>query len=81
MPSIERFLKQEDDYKKEILPDNIPRFIIERSSAYSWYRFENNENHLFTVDSFGCSASKEDIDNKSNFTVQYITSKIEEELN
>ena len=77
MPSIERFLKQDDEYKKEVLSNGIPIFIIERSSAYSWYRFENNDKHLFTINNFGYSASKKDIDIKTNFTVEYITEKIE----
>ena len=80
MPSIERFNKQDKEYQEKILPTGIKRFVIERSSAYSWYQFENNKNHLFTVDSFGYSADKEDIDEKFNITKESIIEKIETEI-
>lgn len=80
MPSIERFLKNDEKYIEEILPKNTKTFVIERSSSYSWYQFVNNKEHLFTVDDFGYSGSKEEIDEKTNFKEEYMTKKIEELL-
>lgn len=80
MPCIERFLKNDKKYQEEVLPSSIKKFIIERSSSYSWYRFESNQEHLFTVDQFGYSGSKEEIDKKTHFEAEYIANKIEEML-
>lgn len=80
MPSIERFLKNNQKYREEILPKNIKTFVIERSSSYSWYPFVEKKEHLFTVDNFGYSGSKEEIDEKTNFKEEYIAKKIEELL-
>lgn len=80
MPSIERFFKNDQKYIEKILPKNINKFIIERSSSYSWYKIENKPEHLFTIDEFGYSGSKEEIDKKTHFEEGYITAKIEEML-
>lgn len=80
MPSIERFFKNDKKYIEKILPKNINKFIIERSSSYSWYKIENNPDHLFTIDEFGYSGSKEEIDKKTHFEEEYIVAKIEELL-
>ena len=36
---------------------------------------------MFTIDEFGLSGNKDDIDKKYNFTKDYIERKIEEKLN
>ena len=54
------------------------KFIIEKSSSYSWYSFAYNDNYLFTVDRFGYSGNKDDINKKFNFTTDDIALKIEE---
>ena len=78
MPSIERYELLTDSEKEELLPIGKKKFIIEKSSSYSWYRFAYNSNYLFTVDSFGCSGKASDIDEKLHFTPSEIALKIEE---
>ena len=78
MPSIERFNLLSDEDKEELLPIGKKKFIIEKSSAYSWYRFAYNDNYLFTVDRFGLSGKASDINAKFNFTSEEIALKIEE---
>ena len=78
MPSIERFNLLSDEEKEELLPIGKKKFIIEKSSAYSWYKFAYNDNYLFTVDKFGASGSKDDINKKFHFTTDEIALKIEE---
>ena len=81
MPSVEVFERQDEQYKQEILPNNVKTFVIEASSPYSWYKFVQNDNYLFTINTFGYSGKKDDILNKFNFTEQEIIKKIEELLN
>ena len=78
MPSIERYNLLTDEEKEELLPIGKKKFIIEKSSSYSWYKFAYNDNYLFTVDKFGVSGSKDDINIKFHFTADEIALKIEE---
>ena len=78
MPSIERYNKLSDLEKEELLPIGKKKFIVEKSSAYSWYKFAYNDNYLFTVDRFGLSGKASDINAKFNFTSDEIALKIEE---
>ncbi len=80
MPSIEVFERQNEQYKKEILPENTKIFVIEASSSYSWYKYVKDDNYLFNINSFGYSGKKDDILNKFNFTEKDIIKKIEELL-
>lgn len=77
MPSIERFKKNDKEYIEKVIPKDTDIFVIERSSSISWYYFTNKSDHLFTIDNFGYSGKKEDIDIKTGFTVDNITEKIE----
>ena len=77
MPSMSRFEKQEEKYKREILPDNVLTFVIEASSSQSWYKYVKNSDCLFTIDSFGSSGRREDVLRKYGFTIDKIQAKIE----
>ena len=74
MPSIEVFERQDEEYKKEILGDNI--FVIEAGSSYSWYKYTSKD-HMFTIDTFGASGPRKDVLNKFGFTKEIISEKIE----
>ena len=66
--------------QEQLLPAGIKKFVIERSSSYSWYEFVYNDNYLFTVDTFGASGSKQALDEAFGFTKEAISLKIEELL-
>ena len=80
MPSIELFEKQTEKYRNSIIPNDIKVFVIELSSSYSWYKYTNNKEHLFTIDEFGLSGSKEEILTKYGFDSEAIANKIEKLL-
>ena len=80
MPSMERFEKQSNDYQEKIIPGDAKVFVIERSASLSWYKYTNKDN-MFTIDEFGSSGNKSEVDKKYNFTKEYIERKIEEKLN
>lgn len=79
MPSIECFRNQPEEYKEDILPSGIKRFVIEASSSYSWHQFTDQAN-LFTIDTFGASGECNDVLNKYGFNAKDIELKIEELL-
>ena len=80
MPSNTLFEKQTKKYQESIIPSEKEVFVIELSSSYSWYKYTNKEGHLFTVDSFGASGSKEDLLEKYEFEPITIADKIEKLL-
>lgn len=80
MPSMSRFEKNEESYKREILPASVKTFVIEASSSLSWYKYVKNDDYLFTIDTFGASGKREDILRKYGFTVNKITKDIEKLL-
>ena len=77
MPCIEVFERESEEYKNEILPKNVKTFVIEASSSYSWYKYVNDPECMFTIDTFGASGSRKDVLNKFGFTKENISSKIE----
>ena len=60
MPCMEKFLEQPEGYKSDLFPYDAEVFVIEYGSSLGWEKFVIDSNHLFTVDKFGVSASKED---------------------
>lgn len=81
MPSMSRFEKMSEEYQNEVLPKDVKTFVIERSASLSWYKYVNDKNRMFTIDSFGASGNKDDVDKKYGFDVNLIEEKIEKELN
>ena len=80
MPSLDHYKKLDKTLQEQLLPAGIKKFVIERSSSYSWYEFVYNDNYLFTVDTFGASGSKQALDEAFGFTKEAISLKIEELL-
>lgn len=81
MPSMSRFEKMSEEYQNEVLPKNVKTFVIERSSSLSWYKYVNDKKRMFTIDSFGASGNKDEVDKKFGFDVNLIEERIEKELN
>ena len=80
MPSLDHYKRLDKTLQEQLLPAGIKKFVIERSSSYSWYEFVYNDNYLFTVDTFGASGSKQALDEAFGFTKEAISLKIEELL-
>ena len=77
MPSIKRFLDQEDVYKEEILPVGIKKIVIEAGSSLSWNRLIFNKKYLITLDTFGDSGSRDELYEKYGFDIESLEEKIE----
>ena len=78
MPSIERYNLLSKEEQDSLLPVGVKKFIIERSSSYSWYQFAYNDNYLFTINNFGYSGNADDISKKIFYTKEDISLKIED---
>lgn len=80
MPSMSRFEKQSVEYQKEIIPENVKTFVIERSSSLSWYKYTSKE-YMFTIDTFGRSGNAKELDKFFGFDKEKILNEIEKKLN
>lgn len=77
MTSIERFLKQSNEYQESILPVATKIVVIEAASSYSWYRFVYNDKYLITQDHFGYSGTKDEVIEKCGFDFDNVLAKVE----
>lgn len=77
MPSIGRFLNQDEDYIEEILPVGVKKIVIEAAASMSWNRIVFNNKYLITLDQFGSSGKKIDVYQKYGFDVDSLEQKIE----
>lgn len=77
MPSIERYNLLTAEEKEELFPVGAKKFVIEKGSSYSWYSFVYKDSYLFTLDKFGTSGTKEEVDSFHGFTKEEISLKIE----
>lgn len=80
MPSMSRFEKMDKEYQETIIPKNIKTFVIERSASLSWYKYATDKGYMFTIDTFGASGNKNDVDAKYGFTTEIIEKGIERKL-
>lgn len=61
MPSMELFLKQNPKYEEQLLPKDIPTFVIEAGSSIIWNRFATYPEYIFGVNNFGMSGKSRDV--------------------
>ncbi len=80
MPCMEKFLEQSEGYKSELFPYDAEVFVIEYASSLGWEKFVVDSEHLFTVDKFGVSASKEDTLKYAEIDIDSIIDKIKKIL-
>ena len=80
MPCMDKFERQNEKYKRDLLPQYAKTFVIEAGSSLSWYKYVKSEECLFTIDTFGASGNRKDVLNKFGFNVDTISEKIIELL-
>lgn len=61
MPSMELFLKQNPKYEEQLLPKEVPTFVIEAGASLIWNRFATKPEYIFGVNRFGLSGSTDEV--------------------
>ena len=57
MPSVDRFLEQEDEYQEEVLPPDVrKRVVVEASHPDYWHRFTGLDGRVVGISRYGVSA-------------------------
>ena len=80
MPCMEKYMQQDEAYKSSLFPYDAEVFVIEYGSSLGWEKFVIDSEHLFTVDKFGVSASKDDTLKYANVDIESIIEKIKKTL-
>ena len=81
MPSWELFEKQDDEYKKSVLPDDGSlRVSAEAASTFGWERWTGTDGINIGLNRFGLSAPYQDIYEELGITPDKISGKILERM-
>ncbi len=56
MPSVKIYDEQEQSYKDELLPPNIPKLSIEAGATLGWWKYVGSNGGVVGLDHFGASA-------------------------
>ena len=80
MPCHEIFDLQNDNYKSEILTQNVMKVSIEASETGYWKKYTGTNGLNFGIDSFGKSAPYKDIYDHFKLNEENIVNKIKEKM-
>jgi transketolase len=73
MPSVERFLAQDDAYRASVLPPAVrARVAVEAGATQSWHRFVGLDGAVVGLDHFGASAPAERLFEEFGFTAENV---------
>ncbi len=56
MPCLEVFESQEVSYRNSVLPQDIPRLVVEAGTTEAWYKYVGSSGAILGLDRFGESA-------------------------
>ncbi|WP_339211871.1 transketolase [Aeribacillus sp. FSL K6-3256] len=78
MPSWDRFEKQDETYKNEVLPTTIKaRVAIEMASPLGWKKYVGDHGIVMAIDTFGASGNGNKIIEEYGFTVENVVNQVE----
>jgi transketolase len=73
MPSTELFDKQDDAYRKSVLPPEVKaRVSVEAGSIFGWERYVGLQGAILGMTTFGASAPIKDLLKKFGFTTEHV---------
>jgi transketolase len=75
VPCLERFLAQDAGYRDEVLPQGVPRLVIEAAHPGIWWRIAGDRGDVLGVETFGTSAPGGQAMAEYGFTVEHVTER------
>ncbi len=79
-PCWELFNQQSETYRKELLPDNIKKVVVEAGTRIGWERYSGDKGLFITVDEFGRSAPEAALADYFGFTPAKIAERVKKYL-
>ena len=76
MPCMEVYEKQSDKYKQALIPVGYKTIVIEAGSSFGWHKYVYNEKYLMTIDMFGTSGTRGEVEEHCNFTYDQVKERV-----
>ena len=76
IPSIGLFKNQSDDYRKSVIPDNIPVFGLTAGLPSVFYTIVGHNGTVYGMERFGASAPYTVLDEKFGYTAENIAGEV-----
>lgn len=76
MPCMEIYNMQNQEYKDLLIPKGYRTFVLESGSSMGWEKFVYDNSYLITIDNFGTSGSKGDIEKYVKYDFMTIRQRI-----
>jgi transketolase len=76
MPSWKLFDQQDQAYKDQVLPPQVPqRLAVEAGVTFGWYKYVTTQGDVLGLDRFGESGPAEEVFKFFGFTVENVCNK------
>ncbi len=75
MPSWELFEEQSEDYRREVLPADVPKLAVEAGATLGWHKFVGSDGDVIGLDRFGASAPGGVVMEKLGFSVDNVVKR------
>lgn len=76
MPCMELYEKQSEKYRQSLLPVGYKTIVIEAGASLGWYKYVYNEKYLMTIDRFGISGTKNEVEKELEYTFENLKERI-----
>lgn len=76
MPCMELYEKQSEKYRQSLLPVGYKTIVIEAGASLGWYKYVYNEKYLMTIDRFGISGTKSEVEKELEYTFENLKERI-----
>lgn len=80
MPSTNVFDQQDCEYKRSVLPENLPRVAIEAGVSDGWYKYVGLNGKVVGLDRFGESAPADLLFKEFGFTIENVVETVKSVL-
>lgn len=80
MPCMELYNMQPKQYKDLLLPKGYRTFVLEAGSSFGWHQFVYDNSYLLTIDQFGTSAPKGDVEKELKYDFVSLRTRILEKF-
>lgn len=75
IPSLETFSAQDQQYRSEVLPEGVPRLIVEAAHPQSWGGLAGHSGDIIGMTTFGASGKPTDLLEHFGFTPDAVAAK------